>query len=233
MSFATSGSPQQTVGGSSPVTATTAVSLAGLTKTNLASSLLSQLGSDYTVSYDQTTGALSIGISAAGASAGITTIASSNNTVVETAASGQGLNAFDVYTSDGTTSGATSLDVTVGVLTSASVGTNDGNAGQDLSSTTLTSQTNAASALALITAAINDISSQRGTVGANINRLSATASAQSTAQTNLTSAVNSIMNADIGKTVANMTQYNVLQATGMAALQQANQAQQAVLKLIQ
>ena len=137
MSFATSGSPQQTVGGSSPVTATTAVSLAGLTKTNLASSLLSQLGSDYTVSYDQTTGALSIGISAAGASAGITTIASSNNTVVETAASGQGLNAFDVYTSDGTTSGATSLDVTVGVLTSASVGTNDGNAGQDLSSTTL------------------------------------------------------------------------------------------------
>jgi len=233
MSFATSGSPQQTVGGSSPVTATTAVSLAGLTKTNLASSLLSQLGSDYTVSYDQTTGALSIGISTAGASAGITSIASSNNTVVQTAASGQGLDAFDVFTGDGTTDGGTSLDVTVGVLTSASVGTNDGNAGQDLSSTTLTSQTNAASALALITAAINDISSQRGTVGANINRLSATASAQSTAQTNLTSAVNSIVNADIGKTVANMTQYNVLQSTGMAALQQANQAQQAVLKLIQ
>jgi len=232
-SFSTSGSPQQTVGGSAPVTSTTAVSLDGLTKTNLASSLLSQLGSDYTVSYDQTTGALSIGISAAGTSAGITSIASSNNTVVQTAASGQGLNAFDVFTGDGTTNGGTSLDVTVGVLTSASVGTNQGNAGQDLSSTTLTSQTNAASALALITAAINDVSSQRGTVGANINRLSATASAQSAAQTNLTSAANSIMNADIGKTVANMTQYNVLQSTGMAALQQANQAQQAVLKLIQ
>ena len=51
--------------------------------------------------------------------------------------------------------------------------------------------------------------------------------------TNLQSAVNSIQNADIGKTVANMTQYNVLQSTGMAALQQANQAQQAVLKLVQ
>jgi flagellin-like hook-associated protein FlgL len=51
--------------------------------------------------------------------------------------------------------------------------------------------------------------------------------------TNLQSAANSIQNADIGKTVANMTQYNVLQSTGMAALQQSNQAQQAVLKLVQ
>jgi flagellin-like hook-associated protein FlgL len=51
--------------------------------------------------------------------------------------------------------------------------------------------------------------------------------------TNLQSASNSIQNADIGKTVANMTQYNVLQSTGMAALQQSNQAQQAVLKLVQ
>ena len=50
---------------------------------------------------------------------------------------------------------------------------------------------------------------------------------------NLTSASNGIMNADVGKTVASMTQYNVLQSTGMAALQQANQAQQAVLKLVQ
>ena len=44
---------------------------------------------------------------------------------------------------------------------------------------------------------------------------------------------NGIMNADIGKTVAAMTQYNILQSTGMAALQQANQAQQSVLKLLQ
>ena len=50
---------------------------------------------------------------------------------------------------------------------------------------------------------------------------------------NLQSAVNNLANADIGKTVANMTQYNVLQSTGMAALQQSNQAQQAVLKLVQ
>jgi flagellin-like hook-associated protein FlgL len=51
--------------------------------------------------------------------------------------------------------------------------------------------------------------------------------------TNLQSAANAIQNANIGTTVANMTQYNVLQSTGMAALQQSNQAQQAVLKLVQ
>jgi flagellin len=50
---------------------------------------------------------------------------------------------------------------------------------------------------------------------------------------NLTSASNSIMDADVGKTVSNMTQYNILQSTGIAALQQADQAQQGVLKLLQ
>jgi flagellin len=50
---------------------------------------------------------------------------------------------------------------------------------------------------------------------------------------NLTSAQNNIQNADIGATVTKMTQYNVLQQTGMAALSQSHAAQQAVLKLLQ
>jgi flagellin-like hook-associated protein FlgL len=45
--------------------------------------------------------------------------------------------------------------------------------------------------------------------------------------------VNGLQDADISVTVANLTQYSVLQSTGIAALQQANQAQQAVLKLVQ
>ena len=52
-------------------------------------------------------------------------------------------------------------------------------------------------------------------------------------QRNLTGAQNNIQNADIGTTVAKMTQYNVLQQTGMAALSQSNQAEQAILKLLQ
>jgi flagellin len=235
-SFSTSGSPKQIMGGSAPVTATTAVSLAGLTKTNLAAQVLAQLNSstsNYTVSYDQTSGALSIGISAAGTSAGITSIASSANNAVETVPAGTtGLSAFNVFTSDGT-GGGTNVDVTVGSLSKANVGASNGQAGVDLSASDLLSQSAAANSLTKIIAAVTGISSQRGEVGANINRLTATVSVEGTTAVNLTSAMNSIQNADIGKTVANMTQYNVLQSTGMAALQQANQAQQAVLKLIQ
>jgi flagellin len=70
-------------------------------------------------------------------------------------------------------------------------------------------------------------------IGASVNRLTAATNVMSDQVNNLQSAANSIQDADIGKTVANMTQYNVLQSTGMAALQQSNQAQQAVLKLVQ
>jgi flagellin len=222
------------VGYVAPITATTPLSLASLTKTTLASSLLTQLGGNYTVSYDQTSGALSIGISATGTSAGITSIATNNNTAVETAPAGTtGLSAVDIFTGDGTVSGSTRLDVTVGSLTTANLGTSNGSTGADLSGNDLLSQSGATASLTMINTAITDISSQRGAVGANINRLAATASDIGTEQINLTSATNSILNADIGKTVANMTQYNILQSTGMASLQQANQAQQAVLKLLQ
>jgi flagellin len=137
-----------------------------------------------------------------------------------------------VFTSDGTANGGQDLNVTVGVLSSASVGTATPGTGEDLSATDLNSAANAATALTKIGSAINDIANQRGAVGANVNRLMATVNNAGTEQINFQDAVNSIQNADIGKTVANMTQYNILQATGMAALQEANQAQQAVLKLV-
>lgn len=91
----------------------------------------------------------------------------------------------------------------------------------------------AASALTALTAAISTIAAQRGTVGAAVNQLQSASNIMNTQVQNLQGAENSVMNADIGKTVANMTQYNVLQSTGMSALQQSNQAQQAVLKLLQ
>jgi flagellin len=91
----------------------------------------------------------------------------------------------------------------------------------------------ATTSLDAITAAIDTVSATRGTIGASVNQLTADANVENTQVTNLTSAQNSVQNADIGKTVAKMTQYNVLQQTGMAALSQSNQAQQAVLKLLQ
>jgi flagellin len=91
----------------------------------------------------------------------------------------------------------------------------------------------AATALTQLTAAIGAVAEQRGTVGAAVNQLQSSSNIMNTQVQNLQGAENSVMNADIGVTVANMTQYDVLQSTGMSALQQSNQAQQAVLKLLQ
>jgi flagellin len=137
-------------------------------------------------------------------------------------------NTSTVYIGDGTTaSGAnTQIQTTINALSASALGLTGNSASLD-------NTTKAQASLAAITTAINTVSAQRGVIGASVNRLTAANSVMANQVTNLQSAANSIQNADIGKTVANMTQYNVLQSTGMAALQQSNQAQQAVLKLVQ
>ncbi len=153
---------------------------------------------------------------------------SSNDAVLGPMAAVAANNTANVYLGDGVTSGAanTTISTTINTLSAAGLGLTGG-------TVNLTNTANAQSTLNLITAAINTVSAQRGGIGASINRLTAAASVESNAVSNLQSASNALENADIGKTVANMTQYNVLQSTGMAALQQSNQAQQAVLKLVQ
>lgn len=129
-----------------------------------------------------------------------------------------------VYTTDGTAGGSTSTSISVAGLSSSAL---------SLTSTALTSTTGAQSALTAITSAISTVAADRGTIGAAVNQLSASENVQNTEVTNLTSAENSIQNADIGQTVAQMSQYNVLEQTGMAALSQSNSMMQNVLKLLQ
>lgn len=140
---------------------------------------------------------------------------------------GQGVfgSTVDVFISDGKTTVGTNTSISQAI---ANVDSSTLSLTKDLSSVS-----NAQAALTEITTAIDTVAADRGDIGAAINRLNAAASVQGNAVSNLQSATNNIENADIGKTVANMTQYNVLQSTGMAALQQSNQAQQAVLKLVQ
>jgi flagellin len=132
-----------------------------------------------------------------------------------------------VYISDGSTANSlanTQISTAINSLSATAL---------NLNTNSLSNSSNAQTALTAINAAIQAISAQRGVIGASVNRLTAATNVMKSQVTNLQSATNSIQNADIGQTVANMTQYNVLQSTGMAALQQANQAQQAVLKLVQ
>jgi flagellin len=135
-----------------------------------------------------------------------------------------------VFTSDGTTAGTTTTSTTTGALSATTLA---------LNADSLTGATPAAGiaaatlALTHVSAAINTIAATRGTIGASVNQLTADSNVENTEVTNLTSAQNNVQNADIGKTVAKMTEYNVLEQTGMSALSQSNQAQQAVLKLLQ
>ncbi len=130
----------------------------------------------------------------------------------------------NIYTTDGTTGGSSTVTTAIAALTTAGLG---------LTGTSLTSVSAAQTALTDITAAISTVAANRGSIGASVNRLTADANVENTELTNLTAAQNNVQNADIGKTVAQMTQYNILQQTGMAALSQSNQVQQAVLKLLQ
>jgi flagellin len=136
---------------------------------------------------------------------------------------GNGLTATSNITSPGGSTGSWS----------SSTGLANGTNATTTAATDLSNAADARAALTAITKAISTISQSRGTLGSDINRLTASSNVMTSQIQNLQGADNGIMNADIGKTVANMTQYNVLQSTGMAALQQANQAQQAVLKLLQ
>ncbi len=175
-----------------------------------------------------TTGSITSGklVIATTASSDSLQVASSDSTLGAFSPTVAGNNNSTIFISDGTqtSSANTQINTTISSLSSTSLG---------LSSSSLTNQSNAASALTAINSAISSISAQRGQIGASINRLTAASAVMTNQVQNLTSASNGILNADVGKTVASMTQYNVLQSTGMAALQQANQAQQAVLKLVQ
>jgi len=97
----------------------------------------------------------------------------------------------------------------------------------------LTTDASSQAALTAINAAIQTVADTRGQYGAVVNRLQAASNVMGTQQTNLTSAESGIMSADIGQVTANMSKYTILQQTGIAALQQSNQMQQSVLKLLQ
>ena len=65
-----------------------------------------------------------------------------------------------------------------------------------------------------------------------MNRLQSAGNVISNQVQNLTQAESSIRSADISQEVANMSKFNILQQTGVAALQQSNQMNQGVLQLL-
>jgi flagellin len=139
-------------------------------------------------------------------------------------------------TDSSTNSGATSnTGITADSNGSGGVATisySDG-AGQALSSTDLTNQTDAESALTALNASITDVAAQDGYVGAQINTLNAVSQVLSTQQENVQSAQNAVQATDYAQASSNMSKYEILSQTGISALAQANSLQQEVTKLLQ
>jgi len=136
-----------------------------------------------------------------------------------------------IYLSDGTGGGSSSIAVTTGALSAASIGFSG--TPVDLSGDDLTSAANAQAALGDLTTAISNVAADRGALGAETNRLQSASSVITNQVQNLTNAEDGIRAADIPSAVANMSRLTILQQTGMAALQQSNQMQQSILKLLQ
>jgi flagellin len=136
-----------------------------------------------------------------------------------------------VYLSDGTGAGSSPITVSIGTLSAASVGFTG--TPVDLTATDLSTAADAQTALSAVTSAISNVAADRGNLGAVSNRLQSASTVINTQIQNLSSAENGITAADIGQDVSDMAKYTILQQTGIAALQQSNQMQQSVLKLLQ
>lgn len=97
----------------------------------------------------------------------------------------------------------------------------------------IASQDDAATAIGLIDAAINQVSMQRADLGAMQNRLEHTVNNLGTTAENLTSAESRIRDVDMAKEMMAMTKNNILNQAATAMLAQANTMPQSVLQLLQ
>jgi flagellin len=117
------------------------------------------------------------------------------------------------------------------------------NANADFSSTTTSTRTVVAAldvstqsggqtALEVINSAIDQVSMQRGAIGAHINRLNSAISGNSMVSEHATLARSRIMDADYAKESAELTKNQIIQQAGVAMLTQANIIPELVLSLL-
>jgi flagellin len=138
-----------------------------------------------------------------------------------------GIKSFNVASAIYTTDGTTSQSDNTTALADVDAGT------LGLTAAGFTTASDAQTELGLITTAIATIATDRGTVGANINTLSAVGNVMSTESTNTLAAQNDVTATDYGQATSDMSKFQILSQTGIAALSQANQSQQLITKLLQ
>jgi flagellin len=128
---------------------------------------------------------------------------------------------FSVFVSNNGTDGVISGTIGASSTTALSIG-----------SLTIATQGNASTAVATIKTAIGSLGSVQGQVGQLENRLSYAISLAQSQIVNNTAAESRIRDADIAQESANLTRFNILNQSGIAALAQANSSTSAVLALL-
>ena len=127
---------------------------------------------------------------------------------------------FSVFVSNNGSNGV--VGGTIGAVTTTSLGiTGD-----------LTSQANAQASVAAIATGVNTLGSVQGQVGQLQNRLSYAISLAQSQIVNTKAAESRIRDANIAEESANLTRFNILNQSGIAALAQANGQTSAVLSLL-
>jgi len=135
----------------------------------------------------------------------------------------------------GDINGNSSIAVSIGTITAdAAAGTvsNLGSSGPGLTGVDLTTASTAKDSIDDIKAALNAVSNMRADIGAGMNRLSSAVSVLQTQSQNTAAAESTIRDANFAEEVANLTKFQILSQSGMAALAQANSSSQSVLSLL-
>lgn len=101
-----------------------------------------------------------------------------------------------------------------------------------LTGATVATAADAQTAVATISAAVSTLGSSQSTIGTLQNRLQFATSLAQSQNVNAKAAESRIRDANIAEESANMSRYNILTQSGIAALAQANQQGQSVLALL-
>ena len=151
-------------------------------------------------------------------------------------------NGVKIFTTDGLNGGlsvfvgdifgSSSIAVTISTITTTGDEVTD-LGGANLVVVDLSTQDGAQSALGTIRAALIATANQRATIGAGSNRLQSAVQVMQSQSLNTQSAESTVRDANMATEVSNLTKYQILTQSGMAALAQANSQSAAILSLLQ
>ena len=104
--------------------------------------------------------------------------------------------------------------------------------GLGISTQNITSQANANAAISAIQSAISTLGTTQGRAAAAMNRLGFAVSQAQSMSVSVAASESRLRDANMAEEAANLTKYNVLNQSGLAALAQANSGAQSVLMLL-